>query len=239
MSGGGLRTVALYATGTHPCSYLPGKWARTLFVDPQRPPSNLLYSALIRQGFRRSGSYIYRPGCQGCTACKSLRIPVADYQYVRRDRRCLAANRDLTSHALAAEYRAEHFALYARYIASRHAGGDMDNPTPAQYREFLIAPWADTAFYEFRRGTQLMAVGVIDRVSDGLSAVYSFYDPQLRKRGLGRYVVLRLIEATRQLQLPYLYLGYWIEECPKMTYKSTFRPHEIYDGAEWRLSRGD
>lgn len=228
------RSVSIYATGEHACAYLPERRARTLFVDPRQVMTNSLYSSLVEQGFRRSGEYVYRPGCAGCRSCKSLRIPVKAFSLSRRHRRCLSANEDLRIHVMPATYRDEHFELYQRYISERHAGSQMADPSIQQYMDFLTASWCDSVFYEFRQGERLLAVSAVDELTTGLSAVYTFYDPNESKRSLGTLAIIWLITETRQLGLPYLYLGYWIEESEKMRYKSTFTPHEVYDGGEWR-----
>lgn len=232
-----IRPVSIYATGEHPCAYLDDRQARTLFVDPRQPLNGSIYSSLVDQGFRRSGDYVYRPGCHGCNACKSLRIPVQDFQLSRRHKRCLATNRNVRVHVCPPVFRAEHFALYRQYIDQRHEGSQMSDPTPQQYLEFLTTSWGDSLFYEFRENDRLLAVSAVDELSNGLSAVYTFYDPSLSKRSLGTLSIVWLIREARQLGLDYLYLGYWIAESPKMRYKADFRPHEIFDGTIWR--RGD
>jgi arginyl-tRNA--protein-N-Asp/Glu arginylyltransferase len=228
------KSVSIYATGEHPCAYLPERRARTLFVDPRQPMTNSTYSALVDQGFRRSGEYVYKPGCNGCKACKSLRIPVYDFPLSRRHRRCLAANSDLRVHVVPAAYREEHYRLYQRYITDRHSGSQMADPTIQQYMDFLTASWCNSVFYEFREGQRLLAVSAVDELANGLSAVYTFYEPTLPKRSLGTLAIVWLINEARQLRLPYLYLGYWIQESEKMRYKSDFRPHEIYQDGEWQ-----
>jgi len=228
------RAVSIYATGEHPCAYLPERRARTLFVDPREPLNAGAYSSLVDQGFRRSGEYVYRPGCPSCSSCQSLRIPVAEFAPSRRHRRCLKLNSRLRIHVLPPTFREEHFALYQRYITHRHAGSQMADPSPRQYLDFLTASWAQTVFYEFREDDRLLAVSVVDELTYGLSAVYTFYEPELPKRGLGTLSILWLINETRQLGLPYLYLGYWIAECEQMSYKSGFRPHEVFVDGQWR-----
>ena len=230
----GQHAVSIYATGEHPCAYLSERRARTLFVDPRQPMNGSVYSGLVEQGFRRSGEYVYRPGCTGCQACKSLRIPVARFSLSRRHRRCLAANAEVRVHVVAPSFREEHFELYHRYVTERHAGSQMADPSRQQYMEFLTASWCDSVFYEFRENDRLLALSAVDELSSGLSAVYTFYDPDLARRSLGTLSILWLINESRQLGLPYLYLGYWIEESDKMRYKSAFRPHEIFDGAKWQ-----
>jgi arginyl-tRNA--protein-N-Asp/Glu arginylyltransferase len=230
-----VRPISIYATGEHPCAYLEDRQARTLFVDPRQPLDSPVYSSLVDQGFRRSGDYVYRPGCHGCNACKSLRIPVKDFRLSRRHKRALAANQNVRVHVLPPTFRPEHFELYRRYIGERHAGSQMADPTPQQYLEFLTASWGESLFYEFRENGRLLAVSAVDQLTYGLSAVYTFYEPELARRSLGTMSIVWLIREVQQLGLDYLYLGYWIEESPKMRYKSDFRPHEVFDGREWRL----
>jgi arginyl-tRNA--protein-N-Asp/Glu arginylyltransferase len=229
-----IRPVSIYATGEHPCAYLEDRQARTLFVDPRQALNASIYSSLVDQGFRRSGDYVYRPGCYGCNACKSLRIPVRDFRLSRRHKRCLAANSDVRVHVLPPAFRTEHFELYRQYIGQRHAGSQMADPTPQQYLEFLTTSWGESLFYEFRDNGRLLAVSTVDELSYGLSAVYTFYDPTLVKRSLGTLAIVWLIREAQQLDLDYLYLGYWIEESSKMRYKADFRPHEIFDGIGWQ-----
>lgn len=227
-------SLSIYATGEHECAYLPERKARTLFVDPRQPLDGAAYSSLVDQGFRRSGDYVYRPGCQGCSACKSLRIPVRDFHLSRRHQRCLKANAQVQVHERTAAYRSEHFALYQRYISERHVGSQMADPTPQQYLEFLATSWGDSVFYEFRENGDLLAVSVVDVLSNGLSAVYTFYQPSLLRRSLGTLAVVWLIGEAQRRNLDFLYLGYWIAESDKMRYKADFLPHEIFVHNEWR-----
>jgi len=225
--------LALYATGTHDCPYLDDRPARTAFVDPGTSLTPGIYSSLLQQGFRRSGPYVYRPACPGCSACQSLRIPVAAFRPARRQRRCWNRNADLTVEAEPAEFREEHFQLYRRYMAHRHPGGSMDNPTRESYRQFLIADWCATEFHTFRLDGALAAVAVTDVLPNALSAVYTFFDPELAHRSLGTYGILWQIGRARSLGLDYLHLGYWVAGSRKMRYKADFTPHEIRVGNHW------
>ena len=233
-----VRPVSIYATGEHPCAYLDDRQARTLFVDPRQPLDSSIYSSLVEQGFRRSGDYVYRPGCRTCNACKSLRIPVREFRLSRRHRRCLAANRDIRVHVVPPAFRPDHFELYRRYIAERHTGRQMADPRPQQYLEFLTTSWGDSLFYEFREHGRLLAVSAVDELRNGLSAVYTYYEPTLAARSLGTLAIVWLLQETQRLGLDYLYLGYWIAESAKMRYKADFVPHEIYDGNIWRRVSG-
>jgi leucyl-tRNA---protein transferase len=235
---GNSRTVRLYASPPHACAYLEKREAVTQFIDPAQVMNPQLYSQLIEVGFRRSGEYVYRPRCYSCQACIPARIPVASFQPSRGQRRIWQRNQDLKISLVAADFRDEHFTLYRRYISARHAGGDMDVTNPERYREFLLSSWGDTWCCEFRLGPRLLAVAVIDRLINGLSAVYTFFDPEYARRGLGTFAVLWEIADARKSGLPWLYLGYWIEECPKMSYKNRFRPLEIYRDGLWHALPG-
>ena len=226
--------LPIYATGEHDCAYLPDRKARTLFVDPRQPLDSSIYTSLVEQGFRRSGDYVYRPGCHGCSACISLRIPVQEFRLSRRHKRCLKANRAVTVHERTAVFRAEQFELYRRYINERHVGSQMADPTPQQYLEFLTTSWGDRVFYEFREKGELLAVSVVDILSNALSAVYTFYQPSLSKRSLGTLAIVWLIGEAQRRDFDYLYLGYWIAESDKMRYKADFVPHEIYVDNRWQ-----
>lgn len=227
--------LTLFATPAHTCTYLPGNDATTLFVDPEFPKDAGIYTLLSRNGFRRSGEHVYRPNCNDCSACVPVRVPVERFEPRRSQRRTLRANRDLRVVAREANFCEEHFLLYDRYLGARHANAGMDNPTRKQYREFLLSSWADTVLHEFRLGGHLVAVAVADRLSDGLSAVYTFYDPDYSRRGIGTYCILWQIDETRRLGLAWLYLGYWIADSPKMLYKREFLPQERFIDGRWRL----
>ena len=229
--------LRLYLTGGHPCSYLPGLTARTLFLDPLAIMDTELYELLLAQGFRRSGHHVYRPRCEGCIRCVPVRLPVWDFTPNRSQRRNAALNaRDIRLIDLPARFRPEHYRLYAAYMRSRHAGGSMaESASPESYQDFLIAPWGgETKLLEMRLDGRLAAVAVTDRQPRSLSAVYTFFDPALADRSLGTTAVLRQIDLARDLGLTHLYLGYWIEECRKMSYKDSFRPMEAWIGGTWR-----
>jgi arginine-tRNA-protein transferase len=226
--------LAFYATPPHPCSYLPGRSAVTVFADPAGHKDRAIYTAVSHHGFRRSGAYIYRPDCPQCEACVPVRVPVREFAPRRSQRRVLRANQDLRVVARAPELHPEHFDLYRRYLQARHPGGGMDNPTPAQYLEFLASSWSDTVFYEFSTASQVAAVAVVDRLDDGLSAVYTFFDPALATRSLGVYAILWEIDEARRLDLEWLYLGYWVKESPKMHYKVEYQPMEYFRRGVWR-----
>ncbi|MCC2638892.1 MAG: arginyl-trna-protein transferase [Moraxellaceae bacterium] len=196
-----------------------------------------LYTELSDLGFRRSGNYVYRPHCSHCNACVPVRIPVARFEPNRQQQRVWKRNADLTVTVMAPTFQEEHYALYARYINERHSDGDMYPPSVEQFNSFLTSEWSDTRFYEFRAGDKLVAVAVCDLLEEGLSAVYTFFDPDEAQRSLGAYAILWEIEETRRLGLGSLYLGYWIKNCQKMNYKIAYRPIELLINNEWLSAR--
>lgn len=225
--------IGFYITAEHECSYLPEKSARTLFADPDFPMDINVYTALARQGFRRSGKHIYKPKCHQCNACIAIRLPVSKFFRNRNQKRNWARNKDLQVIQLPAQFNDEYFDLYARYLAAKHPDGGMNNPDPENFTDFLISEWATTIFYEFREAGKLLSVAVVDEMLDGLSAVYTFYDPDYDSRSLGRYAVLTEIEAARSRGLEWLYLGYWIADCRKMQYKDEYQPLEYLYNDIW------
>lgn len=217
----------------HACSYLPGRTATTLFIDPQQRVGVGLFSELTQHGFRRSGDFVYRPHCQDCAACVPVRIGVNRFEPNRSQRRTWRLNRDVSVQRMAPIYKHEHFALYLSYQRARHPGGGMDEPDPEKYMRFLSTRHVQSYFYEMRLGRRLIAVAVADVLPDGLSAVYTFYEPDEGRRGLGVYAIMVEIEEARSQGLPWLYLGYWIEQSPKMNYKRNFKPLEAYANGQW------
>jgi arginine-tRNA-protein transferase len=226
--------LPLYLSAPHPCSYLPGRSANTLFADPDAPMTMADYGELLHYGFRRSGNLVYAPRCEGCKQCTSVRVPVRGFRPRRNHRRVLNANHDVTWRSRPAAFDPAHYALYRRYTAQRHPDGEMARASPADYLGFLRADWSDTELLEFQLGDQVVAVAATDRVEDGLSAVYTFFSPELSARSLGTLAILTQIEAARDAGLPYLYLGYWIRDCRKMAYKANFRPLELCIQGRWR-----
>ncbi len=226
--------LQFYLTGEHVCSYLPGQQARSQVATPAHKVNAAVYGELLRHGFRRSGLHTYRPHCDNCSACVPVRVRVADFRPNRTQRRVQQRNADLRASLVPPVFDEQHFALYQRYQNARHAGGGMDHDDREQYAEFLIASHVDSWLLLFHEGDALRMVSVIDSVVDGLSAVYTFYDPDFPQRSLGVYNVLWQIALTHSLNLPYLYLGYWIEGSRKMAYKSRYQPLEGRLDGEWR-----
>ncbi|RKZ49215.1 MAG: arginyltransferase [Gammaproteobacteria bacterium] len=225
--------LGFYVTPEHECNYLPGKNAQTVFADPDFPMNENIYTTLASHGFRRSGNHIYKPQCQQCHACIAIRLPVTNFTMSRNQKRNWARNKDLKINKLFAEFDDEHFDLYQRYLAARHPDGDMGTSDLKGFISFLTTNWATTVFYEFRKKNKLLAVAVVDELVDGLSAVYTFFDPDESNRSLGRYAVLTEIEMALNRGLQWLYLGYWIADCRKMQYKDEYQPLEYYYQKKW------
>lgn len=230
--------LALYLTSEHACSYLDRQQARTLFVDPSMRLDTHIYEQLIEQGFRRSGAHVYRPACHHCARCIPVRLPIARFTPDRSQRRNWRRNAPhIRLQFRAAHYDPEHFTLYQRYLTARHADGAMaEDASEDSYRRFLVDSWGgETLFMEMRQAGKLIGVAVTDRLEHSLSAVYTFFEPELKEAGLGTFSILAQVEIARHAGLRSLYLGYWVEECRKMAYKARFRPIEAWDGQKWGL----
>lgn len=217
----------------HACSYLERRIARSVFVDPRLALDSGRYGALLELGFRRSGSYVYRPACGTCQQCHPVRVPVAAFVPDRNQRRCRRRNADLEL-SVETGLGPGHYELYRRYLQERHPGGGMDPEDREAFHSFLSNRWGGTEILAARdRGGRLLAGGVIDRVPRGLSAVYTWFEPAEERRSLGTFMVLAEIERARALALPYLYLGYWVPGSATMDYKRNFRPLEVLGVAGW------
>lgn len=223
-----LQTVA------HRCGYYADRQTRNLVVDPGAEHLDVIYDSLTASGFRRAGSLIFRPHCASCQACVATRIPVPDFKPSRQQKRVLAANSDLTISQRPARFRTETFGLYRRYLEARHKAGGMDNPSREDFENFLLSAWSRTFFMEFRLKEQLVAVAVTDRLTSGLSAVYTFYEPNLPRRSLGTFAILSQLRLAAELRAQFLFLGYWIEGHPKMNYKTAFQPIEVFREGRWQ-----
>ncbi|NJD05960.1 MAG: arginyltransferase [Methylococcaceae bacterium] len=229
-----MNSIRLRLGHEHACGYLDDRLARSVFVDPALTLSPQIYSALARKGFRRSGDLVYRPRCRGCNACIPVRLDVARFAPDRSQRRNQQRNRDLRAQPTPPVFNETHYRLFTRYQDSRHAGGGMTAMNRRDYLGFLASSWSSSQFVEFRDNDEkLLGVAVVDRLEDGLSAVYTFFDPDESQRGIGTHAVLWQITEAQRLRLPWLYLGYWIAESRKMAYKSRFRPLQALHGERW------
>lgn len=217
------------------CSYLDDQQEQLLvFVTDSSSATSQEYNLLLEAGFRRSGDQIYRPHCQSCRACQSIRIPVSEFAISKSQKRINNKNTDILVNFSNID-KEEYYPLYEQYINDRHQDGSMFPASRAQYDNFINCGWLETCFIEFYYQEALIGVAVTDVLKDGLSALYTFFKPEFSSRSLGTFAILKQIEESKRLNKPFLYLGYQIDECQKMRYKANFYPHQRFIGNKWQL----
>lgn len=221
-------------TPEHPCSYLPEQKEQLLVMMDPGMFNAKDYERLLSLGFRRSGKDIYRPHCAQCQACQSIRLAVNDVELSKSQKRILAKNADLTV-IIGHQDKPEYFRLYQTYINTKHQQGSMYPASLEQYQHFILAPWLTPHFIEIYSGQTLIAVAVTDVGSASLSAMYTFYDPAYEQRSLGTFAILQQIQYAQSIGLPWLYLGYQVDQCKKMNYKTRFRPYQRLIRGEWQI----
>ena len=228
-----MTSIPLFLSQEHPCGYLDDKKAQSLFVHPGYPVTSSIYAQLIEQGFRRSGDEVYAPHCPHCSSCISVRLPVKKFKPSRSQRRCLNKNTATQVIVKPAVFEQAHYDMYLRYQAVRHSDSSMATVSPDEYLSFLGSSWCNTRFVEFSINNELAGVAVIDQFEKAWSAVYTFFEPKFNDYSLGVYAVLWQIEQVVRQQKEFLYLGFWIQACKKMAYKSDYQPLQLLIDKQW------
>jgi len=228
-----LHNFRLLITPEHECSYLPDRQAATLFVDPHASIDTGAYSLFSELGFRRSGEHVYRPHCPLCNECKPIRVVVDNFKLSRSQQRVVRKNVDTRLTWCDAEFKEEHFEIYQRYMSDRHEGSSMQDDDPEHYMRIMNSSWCSTKLAEFRINDQLVAIAITDWLVDAFSAVYTFFDPAFSHLSPGTFAIIEQIEEAKKTRRKYLYLGYWIKDCAKMSYKNKFTATQSFNGHSW------
>ncbi len=225
--------IRLYETVVDDCPYLENKQSVSILVDPEHRVDGRLFSMLSRSGFRRSGEMLYAPKCPDCKACVSVRIPSAEFKPSRSQKRVWKKNTDLRVELQNVSFKAEHFEMYLKYQKQRHPDSSMCDEDPSKYTEFIDSEFSNSKFLCFYLDDTIIGISVIDQFEGGISAVYTFFDPEQSNRSLGTYSILYLLKLAKFKDIPYVYLGYWIENSQKMNYKRNFKPLQGYMDRKW------
>jgi leucyl-tRNA---protein transferase len=230
-----------FITAAGPCPYLPGRMERKVFTHLIGPDAKNLNSHLSQGGFRRSQNIAYRPACDNCNACTSVRVPVRTFDWTRNFKRVMKRNADITSQIVPARATSEHYSLFRTYIDHRHGDGGMADMTVLDFAAMVDDTLVDSRIVEYRIPTEykpdgeLIAAVLVDLLNDGMSMIYSFYDPELEARGLGTYMILDAMRRVERMDLSYVYLGFWIRDSHKMSYKGRFLPQERLSADGWTM----
>ena len=225
--------IKLYETVLEPCPYLQERQSVSVLVDPEHRVDGDLFALLSGSGFRRSGEMLYTPKCPACNACVSVRIPVLKFQKSRNQKRVWKKNQDLDVKIEKVHFDPAHFAMYLRYQQHRHPDSSMCDEDPSKYLSFINSSYSQSVFFSFYKDEELIGICVVDRFKNGLSAVYTFFEPEHSKRSLGTYAILYMLHLAKQKNTPYVYLGYWIDGSDKMDYKRNFSPLQGYIDRNW------
>ena len=228
-----MKSIPLLLSQKHPCSYLENHQAQSLFVHPAYPITPFVYAQLLAQGFRRSGDQVYSPHCHHCSACQPIRLEVNKFKPNRNQKRCLSKNIKTQAIIKTPVFEQAHYDMYLRYQMARHNESAMASSSPEDYLSFLGSSWCKTVFVEFTINNELAGIAIIDQFDEAWSAVYTFFEPKFSSYSLGVYAVLWQIEQVKQQQKEFLYLGFWIKECKKMSYKSDYQPMQLLIDTEW------
>ncbi len=227
-------SIPLFVTEQLPCSYLDKRNSQSAFVHPSFSLNTAIYSQLIEQGFRRSGNEVYTPHCPTCSECIATRLIVNSFTPNRNQKRCIKKNQQTTVIIKPAKFEQAHYDMYIRYQKHKHKDGDMADSSKDDYINFLASNWCNTLFVEFSINKELAAVAIVDLLDNALSAVYTFFEPRFSQYSLGTYAVLWQQNHAKELELEYVYMGFWIENCRKMSYKIQFQPMQGFIANEWK-----
>ena len=226
-------SIPLVLSQEHPCGYLETKIAQSLFVHPSYSITTSTYAHLLEQGFRRSGEEVYAPHCSHCSACIPARLPLKGFKPSKSQRRCMRKNIETRVNIKPAIFEQAHYDMYLRYQAIRHPEGSMINASPENYFSFLSSSWCNTQFVEFSINNELAGIAIIDQFDEAWSAVYTFFEPKFSDYSLGVYAILWQIQQANLQQKEYLYLGFWLKDCPKMSYKTCYQPIQLLIDKQW------